>query len=143
MKTLITSRRFAMALLAAGALAVGSLVSTAASADVTLEFVTWNYSIDTIKDNIAKFEAENPGITVNHTDYPWLQYHDTIVLRLRGSTTTDILYVGEDWLPEWAAAGWLAPLEDLFPEVAQYKDKTVRYALRDMTYQDKLYGLSH
>ncbi len=143
MKTLITSRRFAMALLAASALAVGSLVSTAASADVTLEFVTWNYSIDTIKDNIKKFEAENPGITVNHTDYPWLQYHDTIVLRLRGNTTTDILYVGEDWLPEWAAAGWLAPLEDLFPEVAQYKDKTVRYALRDMTYQDKLYGLSY
>ena len=37
----------------------------------------------------------------------------------------------------------MAPLEDLFPEVAQYKDKTVRYALRDMTYQDKLYGLSY
>ena len=76
--------------------------------------------------------SAKPGAV--HTDYPWPQYHDTMVLRLRGSTPTDILYVGEDRLPEWAAAGWLAALEDHFPEVAhQYKDKTTRYALRDMT----------
>ena len=46
-------------------------------------------------------------------------------------------------MPEWAAAGWLAALEDHFPDVAQYKDKTTRYALRDMTYNGKLYGLSY
>ncbi len=111
--------------------------------DVTLEFVVWNYSLDTIQDNIKKFEALNPGIKVNLTDYAWPDYHDTMVLRLKGNTRTDIIYGGEDWLPEWAAAGWLAPIEDYFPESAAYKDKTTRYALRDMTYNGKLYGLSY
>ena len=139
----VFSRRFVTGLLAAAALSVGGLVSSAAQSQIVLEFVTWNYSIDTIKDNIKKFEAENPGIKVNHTDYPWQQYHDTMVLRLKGNTRTDVIYGGEDWLPEWASVGWLAPLEDLFPEIAKYKDKTVRYALRDMTYNGKLYGLSY
>ena len=137
------SRRFATGLVAAIALAVGSVVSLAARAEVTLEFVVWNYSLDTIQDNIKKFEALNPGIKVNLTDYAWPDYHDTMVLRLKGNTRTDIIYGGEDWLPEWAAAGWLSPIEDYFPEAAQYKDKTTRYALRDMTYDGKLYGLSY
>ena len=81
---------------------------------VTLEFVVWNYSLETIQDNIKQFEAANPDIKVNLTDYSWPMYHDTLVLRLKGKTQTDILYSGEDWLPEWAAAGWVAPLEDYF-----------------------------
>jgi multiple sugar transport system substrate-binding protein len=110
---------------------------------VALEFVVWNYSLDTIQDNIMKFEAEHPNIIVNLTDYSWPTYHDTMVLRLKGRTRTDIIYNGEDWLPEWAAAGWVAPIEDYFPEVRQYKAKTAPYALADMTYKGKLYGLSY
>jgi multiple sugar transport system substrate-binding protein len=66
-----------------------------------------------------------------------------MVLRLKGRTRTDILYNGEDWLPEWAAAGWVVPIEDYFPEVRKYKAKTAPYALADMTYKGKLYGLSY
>jgi len=84
-----------------------------------------------------------PDIKVNLTDYPWTQYHDTMVLRLKGKTQTDVMYNGEDWLPEFAAAGWVASLEDYFPEVKKYKDKTASYALADMTYSGKLYGLSY
>ncbi len=38
-----------------------------------------------------------------------------MVLRFRGGTPTDIAYVGQDWLPAWAAAGFLAPLDDIAP----------------------------
>jgi multiple sugar transport system substrate-binding protein len=110
---------------------------------VTLEFVVWNYSLETIQDNIDKFEVAHPDIKVNLTDYTWPTYHDTLVLRFKGGTQTDIIYNGEDWLPEWAAAGWVAPLEDYFPDVKKYKDKTANYALEDMTYDGKLYGLSY
>jgi multiple sugar transport system substrate-binding protein len=110
---------------------------------LTLEFVVWNYSLETIQDNIKKFEAENPGIKVHLTDYTWPLYHDTLVLRFKGKTRTDVIYNGEDWLPEWAAAGWVAPLEDYFPEVKKYKDKTAPYALADMTYKGKLYCLTY
>ena len=134
-------------LLAVGALAgAGVLLSGppgAQAEDVTLEFVVWNYSLETIQDNVKKFEELNPGIKVNVTDYTWPDYHDTMMLRLRGNTQTDVIYGGQDWLPSWAAAGWLVPLEDSFPEVTKYEDRTANYALSDMTYQGKLYGLSY
>ncbi len=110
---------------------------------ITLEFVVWNYSLETIQDNIKKFEVEHPNIRVNLTDYTWPTYHDTLVLRFKGKTRTDIIYNGEDWLPEWAAAGWVAPIEDYFPEIKKYKEKTAPYALADMSYKGKLYGLSY
>ena len=110
---------------------------------VTLEFVVWNYSLETIQDNIAKFQQANPNIKVNVKDYSWNTYHDVMVLRFKGKTRTDVMYNGEDWLPEFAAAGWVAPLEDYFPAVKAYKAKTAPYALADMTYKGKLYGLSY
>lgn len=136
-------RRFATGLTVATVALIGSLASVMAASKVTLEFVVWNYSLETIQDNIKKFEALNPDIKVRLTDYTWPDYHDIMVLRLRGKTRTDVIYSGEDWLPEWAAAGWLAPIEDYFPEVLKYRDKTTRYAVRDMTYDGKLYGLPY
>ncbi|UCH27302.1 MAG: extracellular solute-binding protein [Trueperaceae bacterium] len=118
-------------------------LSALAQEDITLNFTVWNYSLETIQDNIRIFEEQNPGIKVNLIDYAWPDYHDTIVLRFRSGTQTDIIYSGEDWLPEWASAGWLAPLEEIVPEVAQYKDKTASYAVNDMTFNGTLYGLSY
>jgi len=135
---------FALLLLPALAFAGGQKGGAAAvEGAASLEFVVWSYNITTIQDNIDKFEQANPNISVNLTDYPWTQYHDTMVLRLKGKTQTDVMYNGEDWLPEFAAAGWVASLEDYFPEVKKYKDKTASYALADMTYKGKLYGLSY
>lgn len=110
---------------------------------VSLEFVVWNYSLETIQDNIDQFQAANPNINVHLTSYSWNTYHDTMVLRFKGKTKTDIMYNGEDWLPEFAAAGWVAPLEDYFPAVKTYSSKTAPYALADMTYNKKVYGLSY
>ena len=138
------------ALRAAAAVAFAALVGAvqvdeAQAEDVTLEFVVWNYSLETIQDNVAKFEAENPGIKVNVTDYTWPDYHDTMVLRLRGNTQTDVIYGGQDWLPAWAAAGFVAPLEDIAPPgaVDDLKKDIAGFALSDMTYKDKLYGLPY
>jgi multiple sugar transport system substrate-binding protein len=130
-----------------GALAIAGATLTAqpASADVTLEFVVWNYSIDTIQDNIKKFEAENPGIKVNLTDYTWPDYQDSLLLRFRGDTQTDVVYGGQDWLPAWAAAGYLAPLDAIAPAetLDGLKKDIAGFALSDMTYKDKLYGLPY
>jgi multiple sugar transport system substrate-binding protein len=126
-------------------LALGLLLMPALvlSAQTTINFVVWNYNIATIQDNIKQFEASNPGIRVKLASYPWTQYHDTMVLRLKGKTQTDVMYNGEDWLPEFAAAGWVASLEDYFPDAKKYKERTAPYALADMTYNGKLYGLSY
>ena len=125
------------------AVATAALPSTAQ--DITLEFVVWNYSLDTIEDNARKFEAENPGIKVNITDYTWPDYHDSVVLRFRGGTQTDVLYVGQDWLPAWAAAGFLVPLDDVAPAevLSDIKSDIAGFSQSDMTYKDKLYGLPY
>ena len=101
--------------LVAGALSARDQRAASAAEDITLEFVVWNYSLDTIQDNVKKFEAANPGIKVKVTDYTWPDYQDSLVLRFRGGTPTDVVYVGQDWLPAWAAAGFFAPLDDVAP----------------------------
>ena len=137
------TRRTLLATASTGAALAALPIRGFAQAATELDFVVWNYSLETIQDNIKKFEAANPGITVGLTDYTWPDYFDTMMLRFRGNTPTDVMYSGEDWLPGWALAGWLVPIEDYFPEIAAYKDKVANYAVRDMTYNGKLYGLPY
>jgi multiple sugar transport system substrate-binding protein len=132
-------------LLAASVLVGGLAAAPALAEDITLEFTVWNYSLDTIQDNAKKFEAENPGIKVKITDYTWQDYHDAMILRFRGGTPTDIAYDGKDWLPAWAAAGFLAPLDDVAPKdvLDPLKADMAPFALSDETYGGKIYGLPY
>ncbi len=135
------SHLLASAVLVAGA----ALAQPAAAKDITLEFTVWNYSLETIQDNVAKFEAANPGIKVHVTDYTWPDYPDTMVLRFRSGTPTDVAYVGQDWLPGWASAGFLAPLDDVAPKnvLDDLKSDMAGFTKSDMTYKGKLYGLPY
>jgi len=137
------TRRAVLAAAGGGAVLGGLPLGLSAQSTTDLNFVVWNYSLDTVQDNIARFEAADPGVKVTLADYTWKDYFDTMVLRFRGSTPTHVMYCGEDWLPGWALAGWLVPIEDTFPEIAKYKDKVANYAVRDMTYNGKLYGLPY
>ncbi len=108
---------------AAGGL--GTLVARdgalAASRPIHLNFTVWSYSVDTIQDNIKRFEAEaKRTVTVTVTDIPWNNYHETMVSRLSGKAPIHVLYNGGDWLPEFARAGWVVPLEDYFPKARSY-----------------------
>lgn len=113
--------------------------------DLTLEFIVWNYSLETVQDNVTKFEAENPGIKVKVTDYTWPDYQDSLILRIRGGTPTDVVYGGQDWLPAWAAAGFIVPLSDAAPAgaVEDLSKDIAGFALSDVTYKDKVYGLPY
>ncbi len=132
-------------LLTASALAVGIAAQPALAQDLTLEFVVWNYSLETVQDNVAKFEAENPGIKVNVTDYAWPDYNDSLILRIRGNTPTDVVYGGQDWLPAWGAAGFIAPLDAVAPAgaVDELTKDIAGFALTDVTYGGKVYGLPY
>src|SRR5256712_5679506 len=112
---------------------------------INLNFTVWSYSIDTIQDNINKFQgAYNGAITVKLNDVPWPQYHETMVNRLSSKTALHVLYNGGDWLPEFARAGGGVPLEDYLPRARTvYAPKIVGYALQDMTYNGKMYGLPY
>ena len=93
MTNVLTRRSLLVA--AGGGAVLGALpLRLSAQRAIDLNFVVWNYSLDTIQDNIAMFEAANPGTKVTLADYTWNDYFETMVLRFRGSTPTDVMYCG-------------------------------------------------
>jgi multiple sugar transport system substrate-binding protein len=114
-----------------------------AAAATNLDFTVWSYAIDLIQDNINIFQTNNPDVAVKLSDFAWPVFHETMVNRFQSKTSTDVSYNGGNWLEEFAAAGWVVPLEDHFDWVAGYKDKVLGFAWQDMTFQGKVYGLPY
>ena len=48
---------------------------------------------------------------------PWAQYRDTMITKFVAKAPIDVLWVSDSWLPEWADAGWIAPVNQ-FPELS-------------------------
>jgi len=113
------------------------------SPKVTLHFVMWSYGVEIVQDNIRKFMEMYPDIEVIQETFSWFKYHDIIVSRFTTGVKTEVLYASDHWLQEWAEAGWLVPIEDYYPEIAEYKDDMPRYVIEGMTYEGKLYGLPY
>jgi multiple sugar transport system substrate-binding protein len=120
-----------------------TVAPAAAAKPVTMDFVVWSYGIETINDNIKKFQELYPNITINLKDYSWLEYHDTMVGTFAANNPPYLLYGSDHWLNEWAAAGWLAPLDKYCPNVKEYSKEVAPYALQGMTYKNEVYGVSY
>jgi multiple sugar transport system substrate-binding protein len=142
--------------LVAGIVAAGALFSLAAcggdeeaapaegvKAAGNLDFVVWSYSIETIQDNIERFEKTNPAIKIKLADHSWFDYHDIMATKFTGGNAPDVAYSSDHWLREWVAAGWLEPIDERCPELAQYKDEWATYAAEGMTLDNKLYGVPY
>jgi multiple sugar transport system substrate-binding protein len=132
------SRRSFLKTSAAG-LAAASVVGRggAALAAEPINFATWSAGVDTVKSHIAAFEAKT-GLKVAYTNSPWAQYRETMITKFIGKAPIDTLWVSDSWLPEWADAGWLAPVD-------QYKSLTDnsdvdQFCVDSMTYKGKQYG---
>jgi len=116
---------------------------------VNLDFTVWQYNVGAIKDNIQRFQTLNPGITVNLMDDPWPEWPGVMIKRFTAKTSVDVTYDGEDWLAQWAAAGWVVPLEDYWDKYAthfkfsSYVNDMVPFAKQSMTYNNKIYGLPY
>ncbi len=124
----------------------GQYHSAPAQEEVELDFVVWTYAVDMIQDNINKFEATAPGVHVKLTDYDWGHFHDTVVTNFVGGTAVpDVLYGSDHWLQEWASAGWIVPLKEVFPadEVDTLAKDMFPFTLEGTTYQGELYGLPY
>jgi multiple sugar transport system substrate-binding protein len=122
---------------------------TAVPQKVKLEFTVWNYSVETIRDNIQKFMQQYPNIEVVLYDFNWPDYPSTMVQRFTTKTPTDVCYNGEDWLAQWAEAGWVVPLQDYWDKYTvkkkfnEYVNDMVPFARESMTYKGKIYGLPY
>jgi multiple sugar transport system substrate-binding protein len=113
------------------------------SGGTDLDFVIWSYNVETVQSNVDRFQEEYPKIAVNLSDFSWNSYHSTMVNRFNSKTPMDVAYNGGNWLPEFAAAGWVVPLADHFSWVQNYRDKIFDFAWQDMSDGDKVYGLPY
>lgn len=126
---------------AAGAAATGLLAAGANAQGAPLTYYTWSAAVDQVKSHLTAFEART-GIKVNYANAPWAQYRDTMVTKFVGKAPIDALWVSDSWLPEWADAGWIAPI-DGHADLMKYNAGTDEFCVKSMQYKGKQYGLTY
>jgi multiple sugar transport system substrate-binding protein len=107
----------------------------------SLNFFTWSAAVDTVKSHLTAFEKKY-GIQVAYNNAPWAQYRDTMITKFVGNAPLDVLWVSDSWLPEWADAGWLVPV-DGYPDLMKYNADADDFCTKSMQYKGKQYGLTY
>ena len=95
---------------------------------------------EVLSRQLERFNAENPGIRVVRRDTPDAadQRHQLYVQWLNaGASDPDILQLDAIWTPEFAAAGWILPLDQFQPDTLAFFPNTI-VANR---WQDTLFAL--
>ncbi len=145
MRTLWTdpaNRRDFLKLGAAAAAAESGLLALPAHAQAApTNFHTWSAGVDTVKSHLTGFEAKT-GVKVNYSNSPYAQYRDTMVTKFVGKAPLDVMWVSDTWLPEWAEAGWLAPVNG-YPQLMKYNADVSDFCTQSMQYKGKQYGLTY
>ena len=134
-------REFLKAMGLAGVAGSGLLGMDAMAQSGGLNFHTWSAGVDVVKSHLTAFEAKT-GVKVNYSNSPWAQYRDAMVTKFVGKAPLDVMWVSDSWLPEWADAGWLAPING-YPELMKYNADADDFCTQSMQYQGKQYGLTY
>jgi multiple sugar transport system substrate-binding protein len=126
----------------AASLAAGALAGRArAAAEEPIHFVTWSAAVDQVKSHLTAFEQKT-GINVDYSNSPWANYRETLVTKFVAGAPIDTLWVSDAWLPEWADAGWIQPI-DQYPELTKFNGDVTRFCNESMTYKGRQYGLTY
>jgi multiple sugar transport system substrate-binding protein len=109
----------------------------------TVHFVTWKPNIPEAWEEIIKiFEQEHPDIRLLREIGPHSStaFHDLLTQKLKNrSEDVDVFLMDVIWPPEFAAAGWAMPLDDMFPPSEQ--KKFLGGTILANTYKDSIYGV--
>src|SRR4051812_31929919 len=122
------------------ATACGGGTSLPGPAVVTFPISALGSEGEVLGRQLARFMAENPGIKVVQRITPDAadQKHQLYVQWLNaGASDPDILQLDVIWTPEFAAAGWILPLDRFLPDTAAFFPATIA-ANR---WRDSLYAL--
>jgi multiple sugar transport system substrate-binding protein len=126
---------------ATGAASAGLLSLPAMAQGAPLNYYTWSAAVDVVKSHLTAFEAKT-GLKVTYSNAPWAQYRDTMVTKFVGKAPIDALWASDSWLPEWADAGWIAPV-NAYPDLMKYNEGTDDFCVKSMQYKGKQYGLTY
>ena len=65
-----------------------------------------------------------------------------MITKFIGKAPIDTLWVSDSWLPEWAEAGWIAPV-DQYKDLLTYNSDVDQFCVDSMTYKGKQYGITY
>lgn len=122
-------------------MAAAGLGSWMARAATPLSLATWSAGVDQVKAHLAAFEAQG-GPPVAYSNAPFAQYRETMITKFTGGAPMDVLWVSDSWLPEFAEAGWIAPI-DPFKQLMAYDADASEFCTQSMLYKGQQYGLTY
>jgi len=108
-----------------------------------IHFVTWKPNIPGVQEEIISlFEKEHPDIKIIREIGPHSStaFHDLLTQKLKNrSDDVDVFLMDVIWPPEFAAAGWAMPLDEMFlpAERENYLEGTILANI----YNGKIYGV--
>lgn len=88
------------------------------SGDVTIQY--WQYELaaktQLVEELIPEFEEANPGITVEHVNFPYDDFRQQVAAAVQAGEGPDVLNVYYGWIPAYVQQQFLVPLpQDIFP----------------------------
>ncbi|MFX1505602.1 MAG: ABC transporter substrate-binding protein [Promethearchaeota archaeon] len=99
---------------------------------------------DALSDMVAEFNDLDKGFTVKLLESTWetQNQHDTYVTKLSAKDDSiDIISMDVIWPPEFTAAGWLEPVDDLFVGSGYETSEYLEAPILAGTYQGHQYGV--
>jgi multiple sugar transport system substrate-binding protein len=104
----------ALAFVAALLGATGLLATGCRDTDsrTTLRFWAMGSEGEIVPKLLGDFERTHPDIRVEVQQLPWHSAHEKLLTAFVGDATPDLAQLGNTWMPEFAALGALAPLDD-------------------------------
>ncbi len=121
----------------------GCKQDTGQETKTVIHFVTWKPNIPEAWDEILDiFKKENPDIEIIREIGPHSStaFHDMLTQKLKNkSEDVDVFLMDVIWPPEFGAAGWAMPLDELFPE--EERKKFLEGTILANTYKGHIYGV--
>jgi multiple sugar transport system substrate-binding protein len=126
--------------------AIAPLVNIPAKTSQATEIVisTGVQTTTSLTDMITEYNALGKDYTVKLQESTWetQNQHDTYVTKLAAQDDSiDIISMDVIWPPEFTAAGWLEPLDDMFTGEGYSKDDFLEAPILAGTYEGKQYGI--
>jgi multiple sugar transport system substrate-binding protein len=113
------------------------------AAETQIHFLTWRSDTPWVWDQaIADFERQNPELKIVREIGPHssTEFHDLVTQKLKNrDPQMDVFFMDVIWPAEFAAAGWVLPLDTLFPPAE--RKKFIDAPILANTYQNQIYGV--
>jgi len=94
------------------------------------------------EEALQKFKELYPEIDVKFTVFPYNEYRDKLLVAAAAGNPPDVSVVDQIWNPEFAAAGFIIPLDDFVAKSEKVKKENYFAGAWDSAlFQGKLYGI--